>query len=141
MSSFARPNGDDHPDAAGKHLDDATTLLGGGRPDGAAYLSGYVVECSLKSLLQAEGVHERGHRLTDLAQRVSQVCTVAGAATARYVTQAVLGIPTAAIAGWIETMRYHSPSKAAANAQTWVDEAEVVYQDTVVRMVLDGVIQ
>jgi len=141
MSSFRRSNGDDHPDASGKHLADARVLRGADRPDGAAYLSGYVVECALKSLLQAEEIDGWGHRLTDLAERVSQVCTVASAKTARYVTQTVLDLPNAGIAGWQETMRYRSPSMTAEEAQTWVNEAEAVYQDTVARMMLDGVIQ
>lgn len=49
MSKFRCPEGDDHPDAAGKHLLDALTLKENGRFDGAAYLSGYVIECSLKN--------------------------------------------------------------------------------------------
>ena len=141
MSSFRRPNGDDHPDAAGKHLSDAQALIRAGRPDGAAYLSGYVVECALKSVLQAEGVPQRGHRLTDLARMVSQVCTVAGARSAQYVTEAVLDLPSAAISGWRETMRYHSPSMTLADARRWVDEAENVYRDTVAQMKLDGEIR
>lgn len=40
MSKFATPQGDDHPEAAEKHLQDATALLATGTADGAAYLSG-----------------------------------------------------------------------------------------------------
>lgn len=47
--------GDDHPDAAAKNLDDASALFGARRFDGAAYLAGYVVECSLKTVIV---VHE-----------------------------------------------------------------------------------
>lgn len=54
MSRIKRNNDDDHPGAAGKHLADALTLLDAGRADGAAYLSGYVVECALKSVLILE---------------------------------------------------------------------------------------
>lgn len=54
MSKLARPNGDDYPEAASKHLRDAAALLAAARPDGAAYLSGYVVECSLKSIYQLQ---------------------------------------------------------------------------------------
>jgi len=43
--------GDDHPDAAAKNLDDALALLAAGRFDGAGYLAGYVVECSLKTVI------------------------------------------------------------------------------------------
>lgn len=39
-------NGDDHPEASQKHLADAGVLLAQNRPDGAAYLSGYTVECA-----------------------------------------------------------------------------------------------
>ena len=54
MSRLKTVQGDDHPEAAGKHLLDAGALLAAGRADGAAYLSGYVVECSLKSIYQLE---------------------------------------------------------------------------------------
>lgn len=56
MSNLAHANGDDFPDAAGKHLDDATTLVNAGRHDGGAYLAGYVVECSLKTALVLEEI-------------------------------------------------------------------------------------
>lgn len=49
MSRLKRPNGDDYPEAARKHLRDADALFRGGRFDGAAYLTGYVVECALKT--------------------------------------------------------------------------------------------
>ena len=54
MSNLKQPDGDDYPEAALKHLLDADTLLKGRRFDGAAYLSGYVVECALKTLIQVE---------------------------------------------------------------------------------------
>jgi hypothetical protein len=59
MSRLALPNGDDHPDAAHKHLLDAEALLTQQRADGAAYSSGYVVECALKSLWLHEKVYPR----------------------------------------------------------------------------------
>ena len=36
MSRLKRDNGDDYPDAAGKHLEDSRVLLAGSRHDGAA---------------------------------------------------------------------------------------------------------
>lgn len=51
MSSLALSNNDDYPAAAAKHLNDATALLQAGRLDGASYLSGYVVECSLRTVV------------------------------------------------------------------------------------------
>ena len=51
MSRLAQPNGDDYPDAAQKHLVDADLLFQAGRFDGAGYLTGYVVECVLKTYI------------------------------------------------------------------------------------------
>ena len=52
MSRLRQGNGDDYPDAAGKHMEDSNVLIAGSRYDGGAYLAGYVVECSLKTLIQ-----------------------------------------------------------------------------------------
>ena len=54
MSRLRQGNGDDYPDAAGKHMEDSNVLIAGSRYDGGAYLAGYVVECSLKTLIQLE---------------------------------------------------------------------------------------
>ncbi|HSN99090.1 MAG TPA: hypothetical protein VLS89_12425 [Candidatus Nanopelagicales bacterium] len=51
MSSLALSNKDDYPAAAAKHLDDARALLDAQRLDGAGYLAGYVVECSLRTVI------------------------------------------------------------------------------------------
>ena len=55
MSNLAY-KGDDYPDAAAKHLDDSKALLAAQRFDGAGYLAGYVLECSLKTILLVEGI-------------------------------------------------------------------------------------
>jgi HEPN domain-containing protein len=54
MSSKLQASGEDYPEAALKHCDDAGRLLSGRRADGAAYLAGYAVECALKTLVQVE---------------------------------------------------------------------------------------
>lgn len=140
MSSLGKPNRDDFPDAAEKHLADAQALADAERYDGAGYLAGYVVECALKTLLEVEGAPGWGHSLVDLGKDVGAVCALAGARTARYLTPSVRAVPVAAIAGWSATMRYHSPSMSAGDAQAWLDEANTIYQDTVASMILDGVI-
>ena len=43
MSRMKQSNGDDFPEAAGKHLEDASELFARARYDGTAYLAGYVV--------------------------------------------------------------------------------------------------
>lgn len=47
-------NGDDFPEAAEKLLADAKALHNASRYDGAAYMAGYVAECSLKTILLIE---------------------------------------------------------------------------------------
>jgi hypothetical protein len=141
MSKLRLSNGDDHPEAARKLLDDASALRASNRFDGASYLTGYVVECSLKTLIQHEsGVPEEGHSLNVLATRLSTVCAIAGGRTARYLTPAVLSVPSGAVAAWRPAMRYRAPSMAASDAAAWFGEAQIIYQATVGQMFLDGVI-
>ena len=141
MSRLRTPNGDDHPEAAHKHLVDAQALLSHQRPDGAAYLSGYVVECALKSLWQLEtGQPKHGHDLHNLAEEVSAAATVAGAKTARYFKQATQSVSTSAIARWRPEMRYRAPTMTSGDAMVWCQIAENVFQETVAQMRLDGVL-
>jgi len=141
MSRLRTSNGDDHPEAAHKHLLDAQTLLGQQRADGAAYLSGYVVECALKSLWQLEtGQPRRGHDLRKLAQAVSAVATVAGAKTARYFKTVTSSVSSSAIAAWRPEMRYWAPTMTTGDAMAWCQIADNVFQETVAHMRLDGVL-
>jgi HEPN domain-containing protein len=141
MSRLRSPSGDDHPDAAHKHLLDAEALLDKQRADGAAYLSGYVVECALKSLHVLEtGQELRGHDFRSLAAQVDAVATVAGAKTAKYFGRATSGVLSSAIAAWKPEMRYHAPSMTLRDAQSWHDCAREVFQETVHQMELDGVL-
>ena len=148
MSKLRTSQGDDHPDAALKHLLDAQALLGQNRTDGAAYLSGYVVECALKSLwLHETGVPPissmpwgRSHGLSFLATNVAALASVAGAKTARYFNLTTSGVPSSAIGAWKPEMRYRSPSMSAGDAQAWCNIADAVYLETVAQMQLDGVV-
>ncbi len=149
MSKLRTLTGDDHPDAALKHLLDAQTLLAQQRTDGAAYLSGYVVECALKSLWLYETKAptgsampwgKKGHDLNHLASRVTALATVAGAKTAKYFKTATSGVSSSAIAAWKPEMRYQSPTMSAGNAQAWCNIAGAVFEETVAQMRLDGVL-
>ena len=149
MSKLRTPHGDDHPDAAAKHAEDAKVLLDAGRADGAAYLSGYVVECSLKSLwLHETGVPgsgkmpwgKRGHDLKHLHSQVAALAAVAGAKVARYVKAQVTGVTTSPIAPWTPEQRYRAPAMTVADAKSWCDTAWAMYQESVGQMLLDGVL-
>ena len=141
MSRFRLPSGDDHPDAAQKHLVDAETLLDRSRSDGAGYLSGYVVETALKSLYFLEtGQELRGHKLPTLVAQVSAVASFAGAKTAKYFGTSTRGVPTSAIKGWTPEMRYRSPFLSLVEAHSWYACAGDVFRETVHEMRLDGVL-
>jgi len=149
MSRLQTSTGDDHPEAAQKHLQDAKTLLGQQRADGAAYLSGYVVECALKSLwLHETGVPagnsmpwgKSGHNLNYLATQVTALATVAGAKTARYFKTATAGVLSSAIAVWRPEMRYRPATMTAGDAGLWCQVADNVFQETIAEMRMDGVL-
>ncbi len=150
MSKLQLPNGDDHPEAARKHLDDAHGLLSHNRADGGAYLAGYVVECSLKALIlydsgvPSPGSRPRwrsgaaGHDLGGLVAQASSFATIAGAKSARYLGPAIQRLANAGIASWGPDMRYRAPYMTPADAQSWFADAQAVYQESVGQMLLDG---
>lgn len=139
MSNLAQPNGDDHPEAAGKHLQDAAVLLAAARPDGAGYLSGYVVECSLKSIYQLQtGSPLEGHNLSTLHRQVQVVAMVAGAKTAKYLGPVTAGILGSPVSAWRPGMRYSVPSMTVAHAGSWLQAASQVFTETIAQMRLDG---
>jgi hypothetical protein len=141
VSRLQLPNGDDHPEAARKHLLDANALLASGRADGAAYLSGYVAECALKTLFVYEtGQHLSGHNYQTLVSQVNAVAKVAGAKAARYFGPRACGVASSALGGWTPGMRYRAASMTQADASAWHAEAEGIFRETVHQMQLDGVI-
>jgi hypothetical protein len=151
MSRLRLQNGDDHPDAAGKHLEDASALEAAGRADGAAYLAGYVAECALKALILLEtGASpnapppwkkgREGHDLGELHRQAVILASVAGARTARYWGPAVQGLAVARLAAWDPEMHYRAPSMTGAEATSWLGEARLIYDETVGKMRLDGVL-
>lgn len=112
MSKLAQSSGDDYPEAASMHLQDSAALLAATRPDGAAYLSGYVVECSLKSIIQLEsGTVQKIHGLSKLHHSAMLVAAIAGAKTAKYLGPGTTGILSTPMAAWDPVMRYRPPPR------------------------------
>jgi len=141
VSRLALQNGDDYPVAAKRHLLDARKLLSSSRPDGAAYLSGYVVECALKTLIVLEDkTPPYLHKLGGLRNKVNQVAAIAGSKAARYFGHATQTVAAAKIANWNPNMRYRPDSMTQDVAATWYAEAERIYRETIWQMYLDGVI-
>lgn len=143
MSKLVQPDGDDHPEAAGKHLGDADVLLAASRFDGAGYHAGYVVECVLKTILLAEAHPlERSHDLAGLGARAFAAASAAGAVVATHLTPTLLSSDVSAVsAGWRETLRYRPAGVVSkADAEAWVMEARTLFTAIIEPLWLDGVL-
>lgn len=126
--------------AAGKHLDDAHDLLSRARYDNAAYLSGYVAECSLKALLAAHGTAGKlfGHDISALRGPALQLAVLLAPGAARYRPPAGPG-PDHLEAHWDPSMRYTACGQInSASAIAFVDGATSYYDALVVPLRLDG---
>lgn len=136
-------NGDDHPEAAAKHLTDCKTLQAQGRSDGAGYLAGYVIECCLKTLIIVDRQPpERIHVLGRLGGEALRLASLPSSRTARYAPWHHAAHPVYDAAnGWTEQLRYRPSGQLPhALAQQWVDEAEHVFSRTIVPLKLDGLV-
>ena len=141
MSRLQQHNGDDYPDAAAKHLADASTLMASARHDGAAYLAGYVVECSLKAIIQLETRQtHRSHDLVGLHDTLRAIATQATPRTQRVYASASRVLRAAGILTWEPRMRYRDAKIAAATAGKWLEEARETYNRIIGDLKLDGVI-
>lgn len=143
VSKLLLPSGDDHPDAAGKHLQDAKVLATGGRPDGAVYLSGYVVECAMKSviLLQSPAL-KANHDINGLSNHAALLAALPGSRSAKYARQRPMKHAMYSGANrWRAGIRYWAPGRfQASEAAAFIAEAEEVYKSTIAEMRLDGVV-
>lgn len=77
---------DDFRCTAETFMADARTLHGAGRYRNACYLAGYVVECTLKALIEASGrgAAAHTHDLLSLRERLAQLSLMAGQSVAKY---------------------------------------------------------
>ncbi len=133
--------GDDYADAAGKHLADAVALFCAGRFDGAAYLSGYVVECALKTVIFLETGDPHGH-LPHISPAATRLAALPGARTARYFRVPAAGHPMyGGPSAWAPGRRYWPPRpNAEAEATAFLQEAVEMYDSMLVPMALDGLV-
>lgn len=158
--SKLRIGNEDHADAADKHRVDAALLFDNGRFDAAAYLAGYVVECSLKAVLlhddafdpstgkhdaakldmkqKALGSKKFGHKLLALAQ------ASLGSEGARYMPDLDQASTTGKrlhVFEWSESWRYRPAGGVSQSLATAVHGwAEYVHEVSVLRMRADGVL-
>jgi hypothetical protein len=131
---------DDYPGAASKHVLDGEALLAAGRFDGAGYLAGYAVECTIKTVAQVEGNPLRGHNLGALSRGALALLALPSGRTACYLTNPdftslTYGDPS----GWTETMRYRAEGFVnQTDAARWVAEARRLHDEVIVQMRLNG---
>jgi HEPN domain-containing protein len=135
---------DNYPEAARKHVLDSEALLSAKRYDGAGYLAGYAVECTLKTLIFVEtrgggGGHD--HDLSRLSTRALTLLSLPGARTASYVKQSPITSLSYGPAGWRETLRYEAEGTVSqTDSETWVSEARRLHDEVIIPMKKDGVI-
>ncbi|MCY4511670.1 MAG: HEPN domain-containing protein [Acidobacteria bacterium] len=142
MSRLRQANGDDFPEAAGKHMQDSGLLLAEGRHDGAAYLAGYVVECALKTLIQLEAGQVRySHDLSALDQELDKLAAQASSRAGKLYLRAQAPLRASTILNdWTPEQRYRSPEIGAADAARWHQEAAGVYRRIIGPLLLAGAI-
>ncbi len=127
--------------AASKHLHDAELLLAAARPDNSAYLSGYVAECSMKGLLQAQhglsGIGFR-HDLPALSRAAASLAVTLSPVATRYVLPR--GPDEAALfSTWQPGLRYQADQTIPEpTAQAWLRAAGSFHREIIVPLRLDG---
>jgi HEPN domain-containing protein len=150
MSKVRQPSGEDHPEAAAKHLDDAQTLFVQNRWDGAAYLSGYVVECALKAVILVGNNNKpgwpgggQGHNLSQLTTAATSFLSAVAfnGRTAKYAPLLKKARTISGANGWSVFMRYMPAGHInETTATAFFNEAEDLYKATVIELIKDGLL-
>lgn len=135
-------------------MKDARILAGAGAHRNACYLSGYVIECTVKALLRvATGTNPRfTHDLEDLHQEVIALSILSNAFVARYPDPTLLApvmltqiAPPSRVRGrtqhhchWDPLHRYDgSRWNLAGVSQSYLKEADSAL-DVLIQMLVDG---
>lgn len=140
MSKMKQRTGEDYPEAAKKHLRDAKELFQRNRYDGAAYLSGYVAECTLKTIIQVEsGSAPFIHKLSSLKGEALLLAAAPSAKTARYALPKGHWRLLSKGNGWNTIIRYYAAgSFSQTKSKEWINEADLIYSSVIVPMRLNG---
>ena len=134
---------DDYPGAASKHVLDSEALLAANRFDGAGYLAGYAVECTIKTVAQVEGKDLIGHNLGELSRKALALVALPSGRTARYLRSPnITSMTYGDLPGWKEAIRYQGVGYVTqTNAAAWVAEARRLHDAVIKQMKLDGVLR
>jgi HEPN domain-containing protein len=136
---------DSFSSSAGRHLQDARILASSQRWDNAVYLAGYVVECSFKVLIEQSfrsgqaTAKKYGHDLTELEGKAIERLRI---------LYPILDqkLPSSRMDGTVLAQSH--PQRRYARSGLWskaeaelaVGRAEEIHKETVLKLVLDGLI-
>lgn len=129
--------------AAGRHLQDALSLLRSQRWDNTVYLAGYVVECAFKLLVEQYfksdrgAVKKYGHNLTELEGKAMERLRILYPILDKQ-------LPASRTVGTV--LAQHHPERRYAKSGLWteaearlaVQRAEEIYREVIPKLVLDG---
>jgi len=130
---------EDYFAATVRHADDAGWLLSEGRPDNAAYLAGYTVECGLKVLIEAYAPELKKPWIHDLdkLELLALVATVGHVDVDRIFPS--MEVAQVRDAGWDVSWRYVADGTVPEpDVEVVVRAAERFVAKTICGAVLDG---
>jgi hypothetical protein len=131
---------DDFASAAARHWDNSAFLFENGRFQEAAYLAGYVAECSLKFCVeQAQLIpREMRHELPILSSDGLELAKLLNPLFNRYQISTLI----TALLDWSETHRYEKTGFLPdAQLQAIVEQAHQVAEQILIPMLLDGYLE
>ena len=136
---------EDYASAAARHWDNAQFLGNAGRWQEAAYLSGYIAECSLKTLLEhtAPSIVRRrlGHNLIALTGEALEMATLLNPASRRYPIHPLFPDEPGA-SQWSEEHRYKRTGFLPdAELEQIVAESQRIGRAVLIELVLDGIVE
>ena len=126
--------------AASRHFDDAFLLKSEQRFDNAAFLSGYVAECSMKAIVSASSMAPKrlGHELETISVDALSLIWIVAPAMRRYEIPNTNEVKEL-IREWSPDLRYcESGVIDSAQAERWTVAATQIFERFVVNSVLDG---
>lgn len=132
---------EDYVSAAARHWDNVQFLADDNRWQEAAYLAGYIAECSAKALLERTApdilFRQLKHNLVALTGEALEMAVLLNPALRRY---PVAGGP--GVSRWMPEHRYERTGfLAEADFQQIVAEAQEIGRAILLELVLDGLVE
>jgi hypothetical protein len=136
---------EDYASAAARHWDNAQFLGDDNRWQEAAYLAGYIAECSLKALLERTApdilLQLLGHNLVALTGEALEMAALLNPTSRRYPV-ATLSPGTPGVSRWKPEHRYERTGFLTDREfQQIVAEAQLVGRSVLIELMLDGIVE